>query len=247
MFHAYCVPHNLWGKILKFTLSDWGPEKLGNSTEAKKLISGQHHTASPRVHTLTHFALEALQMNSYFKVCSMLVPLNEQHDAFHLLVCLFHCVLVLLLQSYCLEWRCFGTITGTTVDTPLGEHLLDIFEGYRKIFRLKCMLNYQSTLANASMPASKRHGPRYQLNTEGLSTGSWNEAVVWQSQTHTLQTACLTSFEMMQLYISFFYSSGFCIISKFACSTFLHYTILYSQNLSLKNDYARFYSQTANS
>lgn len=155
MFHAYCVPHNLWGKILKFTLSDWGPEKLGNSTEAKKLISGQHHTASPRVHTLTHLALEALQMNSYWKVCSMLVPLNEQHDAFHLLVCLFHCVLVLLLQSYCLEWRCFGTITGTTVDTPLGEHLLDIFEGYRKISRLKCMLNISPHWQTPQCPPAK--------------------------------------------------------------------------------------------
>lgn len=102
-FHAHCVPH-LWGKILKFTLSEgqrhWGPEKLGNSPKAKRQISGQHHPASSRVHALHHFALEPLQMNSCLEVCSRVFPLYEQHDASHLLVCLLHCVLALLLQNY---------------------------------------------------------------------------------------------------------------------------------------------------
>lgn len=248
-FHAHCVPH-LWGKILKFTLSEgqrhWGPEKLGNSPKAKRQISGQHHPASSRVHALHHFALEPLQMNSCLEVCSRVFPLYEQHDASHLLVCLLHCVLALLLQNYWLGGGGVGTITGTPLTYLLVSTCLTSLKATKRSVDLSAhqtpvhigrnILNaHERQTPRAMIPTKHRRPVYWQLRWSGhvavrhthftnhLAYHFWNDVTC--NQFFTLPVSTL----FQNLHI------------------FLYYTTLYSQNSSLKNNATRFYSQTASS
>lgn len=142
--HAHCMPHSLWDKILKFTPLEgqrhWGPEKVGNSPRVKRLINGQHHPGSSSPHS---YPLCSRAFPDELMFGSMLCALSPKWTVW--------CIPPTGLSSSFgfstsvtklpVGTGCLGTITGTTIDKLLGEHLPDIFEGYRKIFRFKCTLN----------------------------------------------------------------------------------------------------------
>lgn len=136
---------------------------------------------------------------------------------------------VFLLQSYWLgEAGVLDTISGTTTDIPLGEYLLDIFKGYKKMFRLKCTFKYQSTLAGTFMPTSDgQHGawhrpihrpfycqlkrshhvaiPQHTLYTP-LGLPSLGACSFWSISFTFLVSALFQNLHIINVYIMLFYS-----------------------------------------